>query len=136
MSDETFAEGEGGLLGLAADDEALYVNFTDRAGQTQVEAILLGADGRPGERVRLLTIEQPFANHNGGGLAIGPDGLLYVGVGDGGGGGDPLEAGQDPEQILGSILRIEPIASSRRCAERSRLRVRRPSCAIRPRSSL
>ena len=108
VSDETFAEGEGGLLGLAVDDEALYVNFTDRAGHTQVEAILLGADGRPGERVRLLTIEQPFANHNGGGLAIGPDGLLYVGVGDGGGGGDPLEAGQDPEQLLGSILRIEP----------------------------
>lgn len=108
VSDETFAEGEGGLLGLAVDDEALYVNYTDRDGQTQIEAILLGPDGRPEQRVRLLTIEQPFSNHNGGGLAIGPDGHLYVGVGDGGGGGDPLEAGQDPEQILGSILRIEP----------------------------
>ena len=103
--------GERGLLGLAVDDQALYANFTDRAGNTHVEAFLLDAEGRPGERVVLLTIEQPFSNHNGGALAIGPDGHLYVSVGDGGGADDPLGAGQDPDTTLGKILRIDPTPS-------------------------
>ncbi|GJM37378.1 MAG: hypothetical protein DHS20C19_07450 [Acidimicrobiales bacterium] len=107
ISAETTVASERGLLGLAVDDEALYVNFTDRDGNTNVDAFLL-ADGRPGDRHHLLTIDQPFSNHNGGALAIGPDGHLYVGVGDGGSANDPLEAGQDPMQILGSILRIDP----------------------------
>lgn len=108
IADETRASGERGLLGVAVDAEALYVNYTDLGGTTQVDAYLLDADGRPGERVPLLTIDQPFANHNGGSLAIGPDGHLYVGVGDGGAADDPLNAGQDPDQILGSIVRIDP----------------------------
>jgi glucose/arabinose dehydrogenase len=59
------------------------------------------------ERV-LLTIDQPYANHNGGGLAIGPDGLLWIATGDGGSGGDPLGAGQDLDTLLGKLLRIDP----------------------------
>lgn len=107
ISAETTVASERGLLGLAVDDEALYINFTDLDGNTNIDAFVL-ADGRPGDRHHLLTIEQPFSNHNGGALAIGPDGHLYVGVGDGGAADDPLEAGQDPMQILGSILRIDP----------------------------
>ena len=108
ISAETVAESERGLLGIVADDESLYVNYTDRDGDTHVDAFLLDDAGRPGERHELLQIEQPFDNHNGGGLAIGPDGHLYIGVGDGGSGGDPLGAGQDPNQLLGSLLRIDP----------------------------
>jgi glucose/arabinose dehydrogenase len=108
ISGETVAGGERGLLGIAADGANLYINFTDLDGTTNVDAFVLDGDGRPGERHHLLSIEQPFGNHNGGGLAIGPDGHLYIGVGDGGSGGDPLGAGQDPTQILGSLLRIDP----------------------------
>jgi glucose/arabinose dehydrogenase len=61
----------------------------------------------PASEAVVLTAEQPFANHNGGQLAFGPDGLLYVGLGDGGSGGDPLGNGQDPRALLGKILRID-----------------------------
>jgi glucose/arabinose dehydrogenase len=108
LSAETVAGGERGLLGLAVDADNLYVNFTDLDGDTSIDAFVLDAAGRPGQRHHLLSIEQPFSNHNGGGLRIGPDGHLYIGVGDGGSGGDPLGAGQDPTQILGSLLRIDP----------------------------
>lgn len=112
IADETRATGERGLLGIAVDADAVYVNFTDSGGDTQIDAYLLDPTGRPADRFSLLTIEQPFSNHNGGGMAIGPDGLLYIGVGDGGNGGDPLGAGQDPAQILGAILRIDPAPGS------------------------
>lgn len=108
VTEETRARGERGLLGVAVDETALYVNFTDGEGNTRVDAFLLDAGGRPADRVPLLSVAQPFGNHNGGSLAIGPDGRLYIGVGDGGGGGDPLGAGQDPTLALGSILRVEP----------------------------
>ncbi len=108
ISGDTRASGERGLLGIAVDETALYVNFTDRSGTTHVEAFVLDDRGRPADRHSLLTIDQPFANHNGGAMAIGPDGHLYVGVGDGGSGGDPLGSGQDPSTLLGAILRIDP----------------------------
>ncbi len=113
INDETTARGERGLLGLAVDDEALYVNFTDLSGTTTIDAFVFDARGRPGDRIPLLTIDQPFGNHNGGALAIGPDGNLYIGVGDGGAADDPLNAGQDPDQILGSIVRIDPTPTER-----------------------
>ncbi|MEM7140344.1 MAG: PQQ-dependent sugar dehydrogenase [Actinomycetota bacterium] len=105
---ETAAGGERGLLGLATDGDHLFINFTDLEGHTNVDAFALDDAGRPGDRHHLLVIEQPFGNHNGGGLAIGPDGHLYIGMGDGGLAGDPLGAGQDSNQLLGAMLRIDP----------------------------
>ena len=63
--------------------------------------------GRPGQRAILLHIDQPFANHNGGEVAFGPDGMLYIGMGDGGSGGDPQGNGQRLDTLLGKILRID-----------------------------
>lgn len=108
ISAETTAGGERGLLGIATDGDNLYVNYTDLDGHTNIDAFTLDTDARPQDRHHLLLIEQPFGNHNGGGLAIGPDGHLYIGVGDGGLANDPLGAGQDARQLLGSLLRIDP----------------------------
>jgi len=108
ISDLTVADGERGLLSVAIDDSYLYVDYTNAAGDSQIDSYQLDAAGRPGVRRRILTQEQPFANHNGGGMVIGPDGDLYIAFGDGGSGGDPLGSGQDPSTLLGSILRIRP----------------------------
>ena len=105
---ETEATGEQGLLGIAVTDRWLFVNFTDLAGDTRVEAFERDATGLSGWRRTILTQPQPFRNHNGGDLAIGPDGLLYIGFGDGGSAGDPLDAGQDAATWLGAVLRIDP----------------------------
>ena len=105
---ETEATGERGLLGIAVTDRWLYANFTDLAGDTRVGAFEREGTGLSGHRRTILFQAQPFSNHNGGDLAIGPDGFLYVAFGDGGSGGDPLNAGQDPTTWLGAILRIEP----------------------------
>ena len=105
---ETEATGEQGLLGIAVTDRWLYANFTDLAGDTRVDAFERDGTGLTGRRQMILFQAQPFRNHNGGDLAIDPDGFLYVGFGDGGSGGDPLNAGQDPTTWLGAILRIEP----------------------------
>ena len=105
---ETEATGERGLLGIAATDRWLYANFTDLAGDTRVDAFERDGTGLSGRRRTILFQAQPFSNHNGGDLAIGPDGFLYVAFGDGGSGGDPLNAGQDPTTWLGAVLRIEP----------------------------
>jgi glucose/arabinose dehydrogenase len=112
--------GERGLLGLAfhpryAQNGRFYVNYTRRgsgarAGDTVIAEYRRATRGRadPASRRVVMTIDQPFANHNGGHLAFGPDELLYVGVGDGGGAGDPRRAGQDRTTRLGKILRIDP----------------------------
>ena len=105
---ETEATGERGLLGIAVTDRWLYANFTDLAGDTRVDAFERDGTGLGNRRRTILSQAQPYRNHNGGDLAIGPDGLLYVGFGDGGSGGDPLDAGQDPTTWLGAVLRIEP----------------------------
>jgi glucose/arabinose dehydrogenase len=110
ISGETTVDGERGLLGLAfADDGSeLYLSFTDTDGHTVIEAIAV-EDGEvvPDDRRTVFTLEQPYGNHNGGDIHIGPDGYLYVGLGDGGSAGDPLEAGQDTSTLLGSMLRID-----------------------------
>jgi glucose/arabinose dehydrogenase len=108
--------GERGLLGLAfhpryASNGWLYVNYTDRAGDTRVERYSVSAGDRnradPASASLVIGIAQPFANHNGGMLAFGPDGMLYVGMGDGGGGGDPQNNAQNPLSLLGKLLRLD-----------------------------
>ncbi len=108
ISGLTTAGGEQGLLSIATDVSNLYVDYTDTAGDSHVDAYPLDPVDRPGKRRSLLTQMQPFTNHNGGGMVIGPDGYLYVGFGDGGGHGDPTGAGQDSSTMLGSIIRIDP----------------------------
>jgi len=106
--------GERGLLGLAFDvtGQRLYVDHTLPGGDIAVAEYTLA--GPPGSEVatarrELLRIPHDrFANHNGGDVHVGPDGYLYVSVGDGGGAGDPLGNGQDPATLLGTVLRIDP----------------------------
>ena len=103
---------ERGLLGLAfsADGSLLYVDYTDTGGDTNVVEYRIGSDGRAvtSSARRVLFQKQPFSNHNGGNLVLGPDGDLYIGLGDGGRGGDPFGNGQDLGTQLGKILRIDP----------------------------
>jgi glucose/arabinose dehydrogenase len=113
--------GEQGLLGLVfpADPSSAraFVDFTDRSGNTVVARFRRSANDRlvadPSSRfdlhwsTGLTVIRQPFANHNGGHLAFGPDGFLYIGLGDGGSGDDPDHRAQDPNELLGKMLRID-----------------------------
>jgi glucose/arabinose dehydrogenase len=102
---------EQGLLGLAfsPDGTFVYVDFTDTNGDTHVTEFRFGDEGADvGSRREVLFVHQPFSNHNGGGLAFGPDGHLYVALGDGGSGGDPHGNGQSLSTLLGKILRISP----------------------------
>ena len=108
ISAETIPRGEQGLLGIAVSDEWLYANFTDLDGTTRIDAFRRDGSSLSGERRTILTQPQPFRNHNGGDLAIGPDGALYIAFGDGGAANDPLDHGQNTATWLGSILRITP----------------------------
>ncbi|MGE0877396.1 MAG: sorbosone dehydrogenase family protein [Acidimicrobiia bacterium] len=104
--------GERGLLGLAfsPDGTKLYVNYTDGGGDLNiVEYTMNATTANPSSARTLLTIEHSSqSNHNGGDLHVTADGLLWIAVGDGGGGGDPLGAGQSRNTLLGKILRIDP----------------------------
>jgi glucose/arabinose dehydrogenase len=107
--------GEQGLLGLAfhpsfPDDPRFFVYYTDRDGRQVVSSWRLPAGGDeadPGSETVLLRMDDFAANHNGGALAFGPDGMLYISTGDGGGGGDPQGNGQRLDTFLGKILRID-----------------------------
>lgn len=104
-------EGERGLLGLAfsPDGRQLYLHYTDNDGNTQVVRYEVTSDGvNTASRRVVFSTTQPFANHNGGQLAFGPDGYLYIGLGDGGGAGDPEANAQNPASPLGKVLRIDP----------------------------
>jgi glucose/arabinose dehydrogenase len=108
--------GEQGLLGLALHpgfptDPRLYVDYTNTDGDTVVASLTLDPSdpnrADPATLKQLLFVKQPFANHNGGALAFGPDGDLYVSLGDGGSGGDPQGNGQNTQALLGKILRLD-----------------------------
>lgn len=107
--------GERGLLSVAfapdwATSRRLYVDYTDAQGDTRVveyRADRAGTRALPATARRLLAVAQPYPNHNGGQLQFGPDGLLYVGMGDGGSGGDPENRAQDPGSMLGKLLAID-----------------------------
>jgi glucose/arabinose dehydrogenase len=109
--------GERGLLGLtfSPDGRKLYVDYTDRDGNTQIDELAMqGRATDASSRRTVMSIKQPEPNHNGGQLAFGPDGDLYVGMGDGGSEGDigaghaPGGNGQSLDTLLGKILRIDP----------------------------
>lgn len=104
---------EQGLLGLAfaPDGNRLYTNHTNASGSTIITRYSMNGNSASSPEV-LLTIPQPFGNHNGGQLAFGPDGLLYIGMGDGGSSGDPQGNGQNPNSLHGSILRIDVSGAS------------------------
>ena len=112
IRDRTEGGGEQGLLGLAFDpgyakNRFLYVNYTDRSGDTRV--VRYRTNGRralPGTARQLLRVDQPYSNHNGGDVVFGPDGFLYVGLGDGGAGGDPEGRAQNMSTYLGKMLRL------------------------------
>ncbi|HEX2088860.1 MAG TPA: PQQ-dependent sugar dehydrogenase [Actinomycetota bacterium] len=111
LSEQVTSGGEQGLLGIAFSPggRRLYVNYTDLNGHSRVvEYTMRGRRADPSTRRQLLFVEQPFANHNGGQLAFGPDGYLYIALGDGGAGGDPFDNGQSLQTLLGKVLRIDP----------------------------
>jgi glucose/arabinose dehydrogenase len=116
VSGSISTNGERGLLGMAfspdfATDRTLFVNVTNPAGDTEIRRYRMFSGSSeqvdPSTEDVILTIPQEQANHNGGWLDFGPDGLLYIAMGDGGGGGDPLERAQDPNYLLGKMLRID-----------------------------
>jgi glucose/arabinose dehydrogenase len=117
VSSQVSGELEQGLLGLtfSPDGGRLYVDYTNRDGDTRVVEYGF-ADGKAdtGSAREVLAVDQPFPNHNGGEVAFGPDGLLYVGLGDGGSQGDPNGNGQNLGVLLGKILRLDPRPSGGR----------------------
>ena len=116
ISDRVSAGGERGLLGIAfhpdfPSDPRVFTNYTDTNGDTRISSFALDP-GDPdradaASEVRLLFVEQPYPNHNGGSITFGPDGFLYVATGDGGSGGDPHDNGQTLATLLGKVLRID-----------------------------
>lgn len=104
---------EMGLLGFAfhpnfEQNGYFYVNYTGEGGHTFISRFQASGDtADPNSETILLTVNQPYPNHNGGAVTFGPDGYLYLGLGDGGAGGDPLKNGQNTESLLGKILRID-----------------------------
>jgi glucose/arabinose dehydrogenase len=116
IADRIASGGERGLLGFAfhprfPDDPRVFVDYTDTNGDTRVSAFRVDPASPdrvdPGTEQRLLFVKQPYANHNGGAVVFGPDGFLYVSLGDGGSGGDPQGNGQSVTTLLGKILRID-----------------------------
>jgi glucose/arabinose dehydrogenase len=114
ISDRVGTDGsERGLLGLAfhpffSQNGFFYVNYTDKDGNTHIARFTAQGDAaNPVSEKQILFVQQPFPNHNGGALAFGPDGYLYIGLGDGGSAGDPYGNGQSGNTLLGKILRLD-----------------------------
>jgi glucose/arabinose dehydrogenase len=107
---------EQGLLGIAlhpdyAKNGFFYINYTDQQGNTVIARYTTSTGdpnhADPGSEKVLFNVDQPFSNHNGGSMVFGPDGFLYMGLGDGGSGGDPHGNGQSTDTLLGKILRVD-----------------------------
>lgn len=112
---------EQGLLGLAfhpryAENGRFFINYTDREGDTRIAELRVSKDNADradtGAERELLRIDQPYSNHNGGNLVFGPDGKLYIGMGDGGSRDDPQKNGQNKQSLLGKMLRLDVDAPS------------------------
>jgi len=108
--------GERGLLGIAfhprySTNGYFYVNYIGEGGHTRISRFKVSSDNAniadPQSELILMTISQPYQNHNGGDLKFGPDGYLYIGMGDGGSGGDPGNRSQNTQELLGKMLRID-----------------------------
>jgi glucose/arabinose dehydrogenase len=113
ISGDVLFDGEQGLLGLAfhpdfTSNSLVYVNYVDRSASTVIEefTVMNGRFDEPSRRT-ILTVKQPARNHNGGMIAFGPDGYLWIGMGDGGGANDRFNQAQDPATLLGAMLRID-----------------------------
>ncbi len=116
IADLTSLQGERGLLGMAvhpdyAQNGRFFVHYTDRtSGGTRIARYTVSEDpdvADPASGTIVLEVSQPFSNHNGGSIAFGPDGMLYIALGDGGSGGDPLGHGRNRGTLLGAVLRID-----------------------------
>jgi glucose/arabinose dehydrogenase len=111
ISDRITTGSEQGLLGIdfSPDGSKLYVDYTNVDGDTRIAEYPFAnnAANKGAERI-VMAIDQPYANHNGGNIAFGPDNMLYIGMGDGGSAGDPENRAQDLGSLLGKMLRINP----------------------------
>ncbi|NLD78696.1 MAG: PQQ-dependent sugar dehydrogenase [Acidimicrobiales bacterium] len=109
ITDRTSTESERGLLGIAfsTDGSVLYVSHTDAGGDSRVASYDVVDDTvDAGSRLELLEVEQPFPNHNGGHVVVTDDDALYLGLGDGGAADDPENRAQDPDTLLGKLVRV------------------------------
>jgi glucose/arabinose dehydrogenase len=114
VSGQITSGGEQGLLGLAFSPtrSTMVINYTDKNGDTHVDEYPFSGGRVTGAARQLLFVDQPYANHNGGNVIFGPDGYLYVGMGDGGSGGDPQNHAQNPSDRLGKMLRIDTASAA------------------------
>jgi len=114
ISSRVGSGGEMGLLSMAFHPDyrrngQFFVNFTDKKGDTRIERFTVNSNpdvANESSAKLVITIDQPYSNHNGGHVVFGPDGMLYIGMGDGGSGGDPHGNGQNPRALLGKLLRL------------------------------
>ena len=115
ISDDVVTDVERGLLDaeFSPDGSVLFVHYSLAPdGNTQIDAYDMSGDRvDTSSRREILSVEQPYANHNGGEIEFGPDGYFYIGLGDGGDAGDPEGNGQDTQALLGKILRIDPLGA-------------------------
>src|SRR5436309_3203099 len=115
LTDRVRSGGERGLLSVAfhpryASNGILFVDYTDKSGESRIERYHVSPDpdrAEPASGSLLLRIHPPYANHDGGLVLLGPDGMLWIGMGDGGSGGDPHGYAQNPTSLLGKLLRID-----------------------------